>query len=293
VTETTVIRRGHEPLALSEILPGDVVEARGIEVSPGVIEADKIQVESPELEEAEVVGVVQSVGDASLVIETETDGVLTVNVTDRTRIKRRGNPIALSDIFPGDLVEVGGVWVDASTILASAIAVEVQEMEIEGTVDSIEGDAFVVSTAEGPITVVVTSATRFKRGSANVSLTDLVVGDLVEVKGFRIDDTTIEAHRVSIEESEDEGDDEGEGDEEEPEAVEVDGTILEIGDAAFAIETDEGVVTVQVNAETQFELGEDVILYADLRVGDEVEVEGFWISDTAIDAVRVSAEIAD
>jgi hypothetical protein len=71
---------------------------------------------------------------------------------------------------------------------------------------------------------------------------------------------------------------------------EAEGTISSLGGSSFTILTKAGPVTVQTNAATQFRRGGDSRSFADLRIGQKVEVKGQLQPDQSILASRVSIE---
>lgn len=194
------------------------------------------------------------------------------------------------------------------------------EVEVEGTIAGITAPGFVLMTRSGPVTVQTGPNTVFRSRGNIVGFSDLKVGQRVEVEGVRQNDGSILAAKVQIE---DENEDEREertktptitptpgGPTDTPSATrtpasptptrtpepedeqerEVEGTISSLGGSSFTILTKSGPVTVQTNAATQFRRGGDSRSFADLKIGQKVEVKGQLQPDKSILASRVSIE---
>ena len=123
VDKTTVITKQGKAIALADIKMGDMVEAEGTLVDAHTLNATKIVDETENEQEAEIKGVVKSVGTSSLVVTTSA-GDVTVQVDSNTQIRKDGQTIKLSDIKTGDHVEAEGTLVDAHTLKATKISVE-------------------------------------------------------------------------------------------------------------------------------------------------------------------------
>ena len=124
IDANTVIRSGAKALTLADIKVGDRLEAEGTKVDDHTLLAKHIQVESEnEKEEAEISGVVKSVGTSSLVVTTS-KGDITVNVTTTTAITKQGKAITLADIKAGDRLEAEGTLAGPTTLNAAKISVE-------------------------------------------------------------------------------------------------------------------------------------------------------------------------
>ena len=119
--ETRIRRRG-DPIPLTAIQPGDLVEVEGRQQADGTLLASKVTLEDDDDEgedELEFLGRVDSVTPPTLRVAGRS-----VVTNASTRIRRRGDPIPLSAIRPGDLVEVEGRQESDGTVLASKVTLE-------------------------------------------------------------------------------------------------------------------------------------------------------------------------
>jgi hypothetical protein len=204
VNDSTVIRKGNTTITFSQIVIGDQIEAEGTKVDDTTILASHVHVESPEAESAEISGIVASVGTDSLVVTTDT-GAVTVTVTSTTTIMQGHTTIALTDIKVGDQVEAKGTSTDATHLTATSIKDETENetedenVEFDGTIASIGSNEIVVTTDHGSITVAVSSSTVIVKDHHNVALSDLAVGNRVEVKGTAVDVTHVNATQIKVE----------------------------------------------------------------------------------------------
>jgi len=140
----------------------------------------------------------------------------TVLTNADTRIKRRGQPIALADVKVGDKVEVEGSSQADGSVLASKIKVEDgendddqndDEVEFTGPIDSITPPTLMVSGRK----VVTNGSTRIRRGDKTVALADLQVGEKVEVEGTKQADGSVLASKIKVEDGDDDEHDDGDG----------------------------------------------------------------------------------
>ena len=131
-------------------------------------------------------------------------------------------------------------WLDegGAVILSGTFAGvnESDEVALAGTFVELTADGFVLETADGQVTVIVTDETMFM-GFA--SLDELAAGDQLEVEGFETDDGVV-ATKVEL----------MQGDEDE--LVMLKGTFVEPTADGFTLQTADGVVAVIVTPETRF-----------------------------------------
>lgn len=207
-------------LQLSGLAPGQVltidVQASGARaelVAPSASPSPSPSPSPGPEDDVEFRGTVESVTPPSLVVTGRTV------VTDAgTRILDRDNqPIGLSDIPVGSLVEVEGSAQADGSVLASKIKLEDddanedddnEEVEFTGVVGSITPPTLVVDGR----TVLTDASTEF-RGKGDVhSLSDLAVGMTVEVKGQGLADGSVLARRIKVEDDGDDDSDDDHGD---------------------------------------------------------------------------------
>jgi len=223
-----------------------------------------------------VVGAITAVGTSSITISG-----LAVDTDANTRIEDRGATLALSDLHVGDVVRVEGTLQAAGKVLASEIELLVPagsaEALLRGVVDTVDaqGGSFTVSGLK----VTTNASTKLVNVAA---VGDLKVGDRVLVQGGLQTDGSVLARLVVKQQVEQEDENEDE----------IEGKITAI------TPPDRFVVagkTVVVNATTEFEddhegkggVDEHTLTFADLKVGDFVEVEGAFQADGTFLARKV------
>jgi hypothetical protein len=119
---STRIRRKGQTIPFGDLKVGQTVEVEGQTQANGSILAKSITVEDDEPEnEAEVsfTGTIQSISGSTLMVAGKT-----VATDGNTRIRRKGDTIAFSDLKVGDKVEVEGTQRADGTILAKKISLE-------------------------------------------------------------------------------------------------------------------------------------------------------------------------
>jgi hypothetical protein len=148
-------------------------------------------------------GTVVSGGETELVVFTSHRQEVTFVVNADTVIRKGNTAVAAADIQPGWRVHVKATTSeDGTTNTATLIIVQDdrgEEVEISGTVASVGASSFVVTTATGDVTVEVSPATQIRKSGKRIALSDVAVGDVVEVEGNRVNETTIEAKKVTVE----------------------------------------------------------------------------------------------
>lgn len=149
--------------------------------------------------EAELKGAVQSVTPPSLKV-----GGRTVVTNASTKILGKHDaPIALTDIHPGDTVEVKGTAQADGSILATRVKLEdadddhgdEQEVELEGKIESKGASSITVSGR----TATVDGSTRILDNKNNpIAFSVLKVGDRVEVEGKKSSTGDIQATKIKL-----------------------------------------------------------------------------------------------
>ena len=238
--------------------------------------------------EVAFVGAIGAVGTASLTISG-----LEVDVDATTRVVARRATIELSSLKVNQIVAVVGTLAGGKVLARLVdllLPANFDQIVLRGTVDSIAAPAFVVSG----LTIATDANTRFRRG---LTLADLKAGAHVAVQGTLQPDATVLARVVR------------DLDADEVRVVEVEGAITAIAPPDHL--TVAGV-TVAVNADTRIEAeggghrgpdlrvvragpfshddDDDTLSFADLAVGDEVEVEGLAQPDGSVLALKIEVE---
>jgi hypothetical protein len=136
-----------------------------------------------------------------LVVFTSHKQEVTFVITADTVIRKGSTTFNLAQILIGMLVHVKATANADGTNTATLVIVQNMrvEAEIEGTVASIDGTTFVVTTADGDRTVKTSQSTLIRRSGKKVPFSEITVGAKVEVEGTLIDATTIQAKKVTLE----------------------------------------------------------------------------------------------
>ncbi|MEP0548966.1 MAG: DUF5666 domain-containing protein [Rhodothermales bacterium] len=223
-------------------------------------------------DEVEVEGVIEALGD-----ETLTVGGFTFLVTAATEIDGGDGDVGFEDLAVGQFVEVEGFYTADGTLVAEEIEVEDDddggdEVEVEGLITALADDGLTVSG----LFFLITGATEIEGDDGDISFEDLAVGQFAEVEGHYDASGALVADEIEVDES----------DEQE---VDVEGTIEALGDASLTV----GGFTFSVTDDTEIE-GDDIELtFADLAVGQLVEVEGFYAADGTLVAREIEVEDFD
>ncbi len=221
-------------------------------------------------DDVEVRGAIDALGADFVVVNGAT---FTVNA--QTQILNRQNQIiSLIDLTVGVLVEVKAVRQDGGGLLATRIKIEDptgNEVELKGEIDSI-GESNIVVLGK---TFVVGAATEIlDDDNEPISLADLTVGQLVEVKARRQQDGSLLATRIRLE---DEDDNE----------VEITGIIDSIVDSTIVVD---GNTFVVVSTTAILDTDNAPIALSDLSAGELVEVKGVVRNDGTLQATRIKRE---
>jgi hypothetical protein len=229
------------------------------------------------------VGPIDAVGTNSLTVSG-----LEVDVDDQTSIVSRRATIPFTDLKVNQNVAVEGT-LDAGKVLAKLVDLLVpanfDQVVLRGTIESITAPNLVVNG----LTIATDADTRFSRGT---TLADLAVGDRVAVQGVLQADGTVLANVVR------------DLDQQDAQPVQIEGAITSITAPDTLVVG--SVVTVKVNADTRIKAeghhrgrdssgvrGRDddqALTFADLAVGDQVEVEGLAQADGTVLALKIEVE---
>ena len=221
-------------------------------------------------DEIEVEGVIEALGD-----ETLTVGGFTFLVTGATEIDGDDGDISFEDLAVGQFAEVEGFYAADGTLVAEEIEVEDgggddgEEVEVEGLITTLTDDGLTV----GGLFFLVTEATEIEGDGGDIGFEDLAVGQFAEVEGHYDASGDLVADEIEVDES---------GEQE----VEVEGAIEALGEASLTVEG----FTFSVTDGTEFE---DGLTFADLAVGQFVEVEGSYTADGTLVAERIEVEDFD
>jgi hypothetical protein len=207
LTADTVIRKGQTILTPADLLVDTRVHVKAKFANDAYTAVLVIvQNEDGEGEEEtpgavkEYEGTVVSSTDTSLVVFTSKKVEVTFTVNDATVIRKGSATWNLAQILIGMRVHVKATVNADGTNTANLVIVQNTRVEktIEGTVASIDGTSFVVTTATGDVTVKTSQSTQIRQGGQKVAFSAIVVGGTVTVQGTLTDATTIQAKKVTL-----------------------------------------------------------------------------------------------
>lgn len=285
LTPDTRVRIDDWQTSVAALHAGARVEIEALRGSDGTLTALRIEAED---ELFEIEGVVKAAGVDSLTIQTHSGEEVTVGVPPGTIIRDEDRLRSLSDLRPGDRVEVKA-HVNAAGELV-AVVVEVDEdddrfFEIEGKIVSITGSTLTVRTEHGSdVTIWLTSETIIRGHDALLDVSQLHVGDDVEIVVRRRADHSLEAVAVEIEDNDHSGDDND---------TELEGYIVAVGANQITLVTEHGSVTIAVNDATVIRKNQGPGSLSDLKPGLKVEVKAVVQSDKSLLAKVIEVDDED
>lgn len=267
VDANTEVNGPNGPINFSSLMVGHFVEVEA-ELQPnGTYLATEIELD----DDIEVEGFIQAIGPDSLVVM----GVIFF-VDANTEIRGpHGSTISFSDLQVGDFVEVEADLQPNATYLATRIELEdeVQELEVEGIIETIGSDSLVVT---GMVFFVDSNTVIVDDDNDPIAFSDLQVGDFVEVKASLQPNGNFLATRIELED--------------EAQKIEVEGMIEVLGSDSLVVS---GIVFfVDANTEIRGPHG-TTISFSDLQVGDFVEVRAELQPGGTFLATRIKLEDED
>ncbi|MFQ5865310.1 MAG: DUF5666 domain-containing protein [bacterium] len=197
VDEMTVILDDRKrEISLGDLQVGVVVEVEAKVQPDGSFLATRIKIKDRLKDKIEITGVIESLSlqDSTVVVNG-----LTFEVDESTLILgQKKNPIPLSDLQPGLVVEIHAEILADGTFLATKIEVKKRdenEVEVTGTIETLGMDNLMVSG----VTFFVDAATLVLDSNKNpINFADLVLDQIVEVKGIRRPDGTFLATKIEV-----------------------------------------------------------------------------------------------
>ncbi len=268
--DTEIENHEDRPIRLSDIRVGDRVHVRGVIRSDGTPVAVRIELKDRLHQEIEFSGVIEEVLDRAIVMFGRT-----IHVIERTEIVNEdGHPIPFGELRAGMMAQVK-VRIGMDRIEALRIRIRARtdfEFHVRGVITALRDRGFEL---EGHFIGVTEDTEYIGPDDRPIGFGDLRVGDFVKVHGTLNADRIPVARRVEVE------------DRPGPREFEVEGFIREIGERAIAVA---GHV-IHITDDTRI-LGHDdqPIEFADLSVGDYVEVHGFVTTDGKLIAKLIEVE---
>lgn len=242
-------------------------------------------------------GIIKTASATEIVIDDASRGETTVKLTDTTVI-RHGN-----DTFTADQLKAGWqVHVKAMQSGDDKVAVEIMVQRMgedegdddgdgdpstataNGYVTSLGADEMVVHRPNGTdVTVKVTATTEIKEYGQPITFADIKVGAHVECRGKRIDDHTIEAVQIEVEEN-------GHNPDDGP-PITVNGSVKSVGASQLTVTAQQGGdVVVKTDASTRIRKQGKTISLSDVKAGDRVTAHGTRVDATTILATEIEVK---
>lgn len=156
--------------------------------------------EPPPAATREYEGRVTGATATELVVFTSKKEEVRFLITGETVIRKGSATFNLGQILIGMLVHVKATANADGTNTANLVIVQNTNVKVtaEGTVASIDGTSFVVTTADGDRTVKTSNSTQIRQGGKKVPFSAIAVGATVAVEGTLVDATTIAAKKVTL-----------------------------------------------------------------------------------------------
>jgi len=285
LTTSTLIRMDGKVVNASMLVVGSRVEIDAVRTADGSLAAVTINVELHDAL-AEIEGSVTSVASDHIVVHTRSGDDVTIGVTTDTIIRGDDHMLGLADIKAGDHVSVEArVNADGSF---TALRIEVGSDEGDGNNDnSVNLTGVIASISTGSInvtaggkTVVVNigTTTIIRHGSTTLSISDLKVGNQVEVKGQLNTDGSVAATLIQVEDT---------GNTNHPEPVEFSGAVTAVSATSLTVKAGQTSVTVGLTSTTVVMSGDHAGAISDLKVGQHVEGQANRLADNSLVATQI------
>lgn len=265
----------------SDIHPGDHVEVEAQEQTDKTLNALVVKVEQ---DTVHLRGVISKASSSSITVTTSTGDVV-VALTTSTLIRMDGKVVNASMLVAGGRVEIEAVRTADGSLAAVTINLELPNAlaEIEGSVTSVASDHLVVHTKSGDdVTIGVTTDTIIRGDDHMLGLADIKVGDHVSVEARVNADGSFTALRIEV------GNDQGGGNNNS--SVELTGVIASISTGSINVTAGGKTVVVKISTTTVLRHGSTTLSMSDLKVGNQVEVQGTLNSDGSIAATLIQVE---
>ncbi|HSY51004.1 MAG TPA: DUF5666 domain-containing protein [Thermoanaerobaculia bacterium] len=270
----TVIRLDGQPASVSAIAVGDKVEVHAQTETDGSSTALMVDAESHPAVELE--GTVKSITATTLTITTSTGDVAT-NLTSDTRFFVNGKTVTASDIHPGDHVEAEAQEQVDKTLNALVVRVEIDSVHLHGVIAKASTSSITVTTSTGDVVVTLTSSTLIRLDGKVADPSILAVGDRVEIDALRAADQSLTAVTIDVER---------------PDTLsEIEGTVTSVASDHLVVHTKSGDdITIGVTTDTIVRGDDHMLGLADIKTGDQVNVEARVNADSSLTALRIEVQ---
>jgi hypothetical protein len=287
LTSSTLIRMQGKVSNASMLLVGSRVEVQAVHRADQSLAAVTITIELASAL-SEIEGSVTEVGSDHIKVHTKSGDDVTVAVNASTIIRVNDHLAGLTDVKVGNRVSVSArVNADGSR---TALRIEVETehgggngnddhgAELTGVIASTSSGAISVTTSAGTVNVKISSTTTIRRGSTTLAVSDLKVGNRVEVKGTLNADGSVTATSINVEDTP--------GTDDHHESVEFSGTVTAVSSTSLTA----GSTTATLNSSTVVKKSGNKVGIADIKTGQHVEVKADRDSAGKLTATQVTIE---
>lgn len=262
VNNETEIHGPDGDIDFSDLQVGQFVEVEAELQPDSTYLATEIEVE----DDIEVEGPIESIGPDSLVVQSV---VFYVDSTTEVRGHEDHDSLTFDDLEVGDYVEVHGYLQPDGRYKASRIELEDphSKIKVRGRIQAIDSSSVMVKNQ----VFLVDSTTRIEAPhDKHIHLSDLLVGDSVEVKAMLLPDSSLFATRIKLKK--------------EHTDTTFEGRITALGDHSVSVN---GISAI-VNAATRIrDMHEEDIPFSSLSVGDSVHIRIAVRPDSSLLATRI------
>jgi len=234
-------------------------------------------------------GTVAVVDPSARTLSVQTrDGVLQLQVPVNADIRIDGRSVQLSDVEPGDRVQVTFLRTGQSTGIALQVRVteapQPAPRTVTGTITAVNAQAgtLTVQTPDGPLQLQVPANADIRLNGRSATLADLEVGDEARVT-YRVNangtNTVLQIRATEAQQ---------------PAPRTVTGTITAVNAQAgtLTLETRDGLLQLQVSANTDIRLDGRSVSLGELEVGDQAQVTYRVNANGTNTALRIRATSA-
>lgn len=283
--DTRFLINGHAGAA-ADVHTGDHVEVEVRENTDKTLTALVVKVQ---IDTVDIRGVITASSATSITVKTSSGDVV-VGVTTSTLIRMQGKVVNPSMLVVGSRVEVEALQQADKSLAAVSINVESPNSlsEAEGTVTAVGADNLTVHTKSGDdIKFTVNTDTIIRAEDQRLGLSDIKVGDHVNVEARVNTDGTFTALRIEVQNGNGQGNGNGSGNH----TAELTGLITSISSASISVTPTGGkAVVVNISSTTIIRHGSTTLHLADLKAGNLVEVQGQLNTDGSISATLIQVE---
>jgi hypothetical protein len=193
VGTATTYTLGHAASALSAVVVGSHIEARGVAMSSSALNAMSVKIEPVRLH-THAAGIVTALGTNSITIQHHSGTPVVYTTTSATTYAMGETTVTVAALAVGQNVDVTLTATTPQTVTA----IKVDLANVEGKVTAISGNTITLGSGSDTRTVTVGTATTYTLGHAASALSAVVVGSHIEVRGVATSSTALTATSVKI-----------------------------------------------------------------------------------------------